>query len=69
MILTLERPLISHIVDQENAHRTTVVGGGDGSETFLASCVPDLQLHSLSIQLDRADLEVDTDGCNEGRSE
>lgn len=68
-VLTLERPLIGHIVDQENAHRATVVGGGDGSKTFLASCVPNLQFHSLSVQLDRTDLEVNSDGCNEGRSE
>jgi hypothetical protein len=67
--LTLERPLIGHIVDQENAHRATVVGGRDGSETFLTGCIPDLQFHSLAIQLDCTDLEVDTNGCNEGRGE
>lgn len=69
VVLTLERPFIGHVVDQENTHRATVVGGRDGSETFLASCIPDLQFHSLAIQLDCTDLEVDTDGCNEGRGE
>jgi hypothetical protein len=69
VVLTLERPLIGHVVNQEDAHRATVVGSRDGSETFLTSCVPDLQFHSLSVQLDCANLEVNTDGCNEGRGE
>lgn len=66
---TLERPLIGHVVDKEDTHSTTVVSRGDGTETFLSCGIPDLQLHSLAIQLNRTDLEINTDGGDEGRSE
>ena len=35
----------------------------------MSSGVPYLQLHTLAVKLDRADLEVDSDGGNERRSE
>ena len=35
-----------------------VVGGGDGSEPLLTRRVPDLQLDLLTVQLDRANLEI-----------
>ena len=38
--------------------------GGDGSEPLLASSVPDLQLHFLSIHVNGSDLEVHTNGCD-----
>ena len=31
----------------------------------MTRCVPYLQLHSLAVQLDRPDLEVNADGCDE----
>lgn len=65
----MERPLIGHVVDKKNTHSTTVVSRGDGTETFLACSIPDLQLHSLAIQLNRTDLEINTDGGDERRSE
>lgn len=65
-IRTLERFLVSYVVDQENAHRASVVGSGDCSKAFLASGIPDLQLHPLAIEFDCADLEVNADGCDEG---
>lgn len=64
--LTLEGSLIGHIVDEEDSHRTTVVCRCDGAEPFLACCVPYLEFHSLAVQLDCADLEIDSDGGNEG---
>ena len=35
----------------------------------LTCSIPNLELDSLPVQLDRPDLEVDADGSNEGRSE
>ena len=35
----------------------------------MSSGVPYLQLHALAVKLNRADLEVDSDGGNEGGSE
>ena len=35
----------------------------------MSSGIPYLQLHALAVKLDRADLEVDSDGGNEGGSE
>lgn len=58
----VERVHIGHIVDDADAVGATVVGRCDGSETLLASSVPDLELHSLAIELDGSDFEVDTNG-------
>lgn len=61
--------LVDDGVDQEDAHGASVVGGGDGLEALLAGGVPDLELDQLPVELDRADLEVDPDGGDEGRVE
>lgn len=53
------------IIDQQNSHGTTIVGGGDRTETFLTSCVPDLKLNLSVTAHDRLDLEVNANGCNE----
>ena len=42
--------------------RASIIRGCYRSESLLSSCVPNLQLHILSIDLNRADLEVDSDG-------
>jgi hypothetical protein len=47
--LTLERSLIGDVVYEENAHGTAIVGCRNGSETFLAGGIPDLQLDALAI--------------------
>lgn len=65
----MERSLIGHVVDKENAHRAAVVCSCDGTEAFLARGVPDLQFHSLSIQLDGADFKIDSDRGDERRGE
>jgi len=61
--------LICDVVYKEDAHGTSVVGSCDGAEALLSSGIPYLQLHTLAVKLDRADLEVDSDGGNEGGSE
>lgn len=38
--LTVERALIGDIVDQQDTHRSAVVGGRDSAETLLSSRVP-----------------------------
>lgn len=64
---TVERALIGDVVYEEDTHSTAIVGGGDGAESLLAGGVPDLQLDTLSIELNGPDLEVDADGGDEGR--
>ena len=56
----VEALLVGDVVDQHDAHGAAVVGGGDGAEPLLASCVPDLQLDLLPIQLYCANLEVNS---------
>ena len=67
--LTIKRSLVRHIVHQENTHGTSVVSCRDGAETLLTGRIPDLELDPLAVQLDRADLEVDADGGDEGGRE
>jgi hypothetical protein len=64
--LTVERPLVCDIINQENAHCASVVGSGDRPEPLLSGCIPYLQLHTLAIQFNCADFEVDTDRGDEG---
>lgn len=42
-----------------------VVAFGDCTEAFLARCVPYLEFENVSIVFGCADLEVDTNCCNE----
>ena len=51
---------------QHNPHRAAIIRGGYGLESFLACCVPDLQLDPLAIELDGSDLEVNADCGDEG---
>ena len=62
---TVEAPFICNVVDQQNAHSASVVGRGDGPEALLAGGIPYLQLHTLAVELNGADLEVDADGGDE----
>jgi hypothetical protein len=57
--------LVSDIVYEENSHGAAIVRRRNGSEAFLASSIPDLQLNTLAIQLNSPNLEVDADSCNE----
>jgi hypothetical protein len=66
---TAKAPLIRNIINQQYAHRTSVVCCCDGSESLLACCVPYLQLDAFAIQVYCTNLEVDTDRRNEGGCE
>lgn len=57
---------VGDIVDHTDAVSTSVVRRSNSSESFLASRVPNLQLHRLAIQLNSSDFEVDTDSRNVG---
>ena len=72
MLLDLRHPIsdalkgaaIAHIIHKQDALCTTEIRRRDRAETLLASCVPDLQLDTLSIKLNVLDLEVNTDRCD-----
>lgn len=66
---TVERALVSDVVNEENAHRAAIISRRDGAETLLASGIPNLELDALSIELNGPDLEVNTDGGDEGGGE
>lgn len=44
-----------------------VVGGGDSLESFLTSCVPDLELDGAAAGLEGSDLEVNANGWEEAK--
>ena len=56
----VETLLVGDVVHQHDAHGAPVVGGGDRPEPLLARRIPDLQLDLLAVQLNCADLEVNT---------
>jgi hypothetical protein len=61
---TAEAPLIRNIVHKQNSHGAPVVRRRNGPEALLARGIPYLQLHALAVELNGADLEVDTDSGN-----
>ena len=61
--------LVGDVVHQQNTHGATIVGGGDGAEPLLACRVPNLQLATLVVDFDSANLEVNADGGDEGSVE
>lgn len=67
--LTVEGPLIRHVVHEQDPHRSAVVCRRDSPEALLPCRVPYLKLDSFPVELDGPDLEVDADGCDEGRGE
>ena len=67
--LTVERSLIRHIVDKEDAHRASIIRRGYSSESFLAGGVPYLQLYPLAIKLNGAYLEIYSYRGNKGGCE
>ena len=44
--------MLGNVVDQKSSHSSSVVRTGDSSVPLLASCVPDLGLDSLPVNLD-----------------
>ena len=61
--------MICDVVYKQDTHGTSVVSSCDSAEALLSSGIPYLQLHTLAVKLDRADLEVDSDGGDEGGGE
>ena len=45
----------------ETEKLTTVVWGGQGAESFLASCVPNLKLYHVIVMLDCLEFEINSD--------
>lgn len=52
--------LVSAVIDQDDSHSSLVISLSDSPESFLACCVPDLELHFLIIDINLLDLEVDS---------
>ena len=46
--------IVSHVIDNNNAMGTTIVGRCNGSEALLSSSIPNLKLDSLSVKLNGA---------------
>lgn len=61
--------LVTDIIDEQYTHGTSIIGSGDGLESFLASSIPNLQLDPLVIEINGSDLEINTNGGNKRRSE
>ena len=66
---TVERALICNVINQQDAHSTSVICRRDCPEALLARRVPYLQLHALAVELDSPDLEINANGGDEGRCE
>ena len=66
MLLNLFQPvldvvkglLFGAVVDQDYAHGAFVIGLGDGSESLLSSCVPNLKLYPLLVHIYGLDFEI-----------
>ena len=65
----LEGLFISDIINQQDTHRTTIIRGGNGTETFLASGIPNLEFNTLPVEVNGLDFEIDTNGSNKGGGE
>lgn len=61
--LTVERAFIRDIIDEKYSHSSSVVSSCDSPKTLLTCCIPYLELDALTVELDRANLKVNTDGC------
>ena len=57
---------IRHVVHQKNSLGTAEVRGGDGAEAFLSGRIPNLKLDALVVHFNVLDLEIDSDGGDEG---
>ena len=53
--------VLAYVIDQQCSNGTTVVCGGDGAVSFLASSVPDLSLDGFGVHLDRSGSKLHTD--------
>ncbi len=60
---------VGDVIGHDDAVCALVIAAGDRLEALLAGGVPNLQLDGLAVNLDGADLEVDSDGGHEVVSE
>mmetsp|Transcript_21254 Transcript_21254/g.46125 ORF Transcript_21254/g.46125 Transcript_21254/m.46125 type:complete len:116 (+) Transcript_21254:571-918(+) len=58
----VEGLIIGHVIDNNDTVGSSVVGRGDGAETFLSSGIPDLKLDCLTVQLNCTDFKINTNG-------
>lgn len=54
--------MLADIVNKQGADSTAVVGRGNGAVPLLTSCIPNLCLDSLGVDLDGSSRELDSDG-------
>jgi hypothetical protein len=59
-----EGGLVGDVVDDDDAVRSTVVTGRDGTEALLSGGIPNLQLDGLAVELNGADLKVHSNGAD-----
>jgi len=63
----VEAALVRDIVHQQNSHGSSIISRCNRAETFLSSCVPDLELDTLRVEVNGANFKVNANGCNETR--
>lgn len=56
----LEGLHVSDVVHDDDSVSTLIVRRSDGFESFLTSSVPDLELHSLALDIEGSNFEVDS---------
>jgi len=66
LLYIVEGFLVGDIVDDDNSVGAAVIRRCNGAESFLSSSIPDLELDCLSVQFDRSNLKVNTNGGNVG---
>ena len=54
------RTLFCAVVSKNNSHSSLIVSLCDGTESFLASRIPNLKLYTLPFDLDSLNLEVNS---------
>ena len=50
-MISYVRTLLGDVIDQESSYSASVVGASDRTVSLLSSCVPDLRLDGLPINL------------------
>lgn len=61
-----ETLFIGHVIHNNDTVCPSVVAAGDGTESLLTSCIPNLQLDYFPVDLNSSDFEVDAYGTNVG---
>jgi len=66
LLYIVEGFLVGDIVHDDNSVGAAVIRRCNGTESFLSGGIPDLELDRLSVQFDRSNLKVNTNGGNVG---